>query len=648
VSTSVTLNGSTYSIPAVGEDGWGTEVSNYLIALSTGVLQKAGGAFTLTAEVDFGATYGLKSTYFKSRTSNAASAGPIRLANNEAINWRNAANSADLGLKVNASNILEYNGNPLLTLALGSGDTALVMNAGGTAYSWSKIVNANIDTAAAIALSKLAAVTASRALVSDGSGVISASAVTATELGYVSGVTSAIQTQIDAKQALDATLTALAAYSTDGLVTQTAADTFTGRTLTAGSTKLSVTNGNGVAGNPTVDLGTVTGSTGIVAQTGASSYSARTITATNTAGTALSATNGDGVSGNPTVDFNPANITIAQIGASPLTTKGDLLTYSSAAARLAVGTDGQVLTADSAETTGLKWTSPLTNPMDSEGDLIVGGASGAATKLDHGTKGKRLTSGGAATPIWGWQSVRTGTDAYTVTNTDGYDVLELTGTTNRTHTLPDAASNAGRVLSFINSATSSATLTIARAGSDTIGGLAATSIVLYNTGDSLTLVAVGATWQILSFPEKQTSEIWVSGGTAYGSSDLAAMKYTTTNRQVGSDISYTDSASSGAVFTINSAGIYSMSLSANFNAAAGFGIVRNGSTAALDGGPYAATVTANEIIAAGFVTSNGICQNCAATVRLSAGDVIQCLGDTTTRVDTRVAGNQFRICKISD
>lgn len=40
---------------------------------------------------------------------------------------------------------------------------------------------------------------ASRALVSDSSGNIAASSVTATELGYVSGVTSAIQTQLDAK-----------------------------------------------------------------------------------------------------------------------------------------------------------------------------------------------------------------------------------------------------------------------------------------------------------------------------------------------------------------------------------------------------------------------------------------------------------------
>jgi hypothetical protein len=43
--------------------------------------------------------------------------------------------------------------------------------------------------------------TASRALVSDGSGKVAVSDVTATELGYLDGVTSAVQTQVDAKQA---------------------------------------------------------------------------------------------------------------------------------------------------------------------------------------------------------------------------------------------------------------------------------------------------------------------------------------------------------------------------------------------------------------------------------------------------------------
>ena len=45
-------------------------------------------------------------------------------------------------------------------------------------------------------------------------------------------------------------------------------------------------------------------------------------------------------------------------GSAPLTTKGDLLGYSTTPARLAVGTNNQVLTADSTAATGLKWATP--------------------------------------------------------------------------------------------------------------------------------------------------------------------------------------------------------------------------------------------------------------------------------------------------
>jgi hypothetical protein len=196
--TNVQLNGSTYSIPRTGDSSWSASgaVDDYLVALASGVLQKAGGAFTLSAEVDFGASYGLKALYIKSRGTTPATAGVLRLANAEALSWRNQANGANLDLKVNSSNVLEFNGNPLVTLALGTADQPLKMNAAGTAYEWGKLSDANIASAAAIALNKLAALTVSKALVSDSSGFITTSATSATELGYLTGVTSAVQTQL--------------------------------------------------------------------------------------------------------------------------------------------------------------------------------------------------------------------------------------------------------------------------------------------------------------------------------------------------------------------------------------------------------------------------------------------------------------------
>jgi len=60
------------------------------------------------------------------------------------------------------------------------------------------ITNSEVNASAAVALSKLATVTASRVLESNVSGVVSASSVTSTTLGYLDA-TSSIQTQLDAK-----------------------------------------------------------------------------------------------------------------------------------------------------------------------------------------------------------------------------------------------------------------------------------------------------------------------------------------------------------------------------------------------------------------------------------------------------------------
>lgn len=74
-----------------------------------------------------------------------------------------------------------------------------ISNTGVTSHVAGSIVNADVNAAAAVALTKLAATTASRLLVSDASGFITPSTVTSTEAGYLSGVTSAIQTQLESK-----------------------------------------------------------------------------------------------------------------------------------------------------------------------------------------------------------------------------------------------------------------------------------------------------------------------------------------------------------------------------------------------------------------------------------------------------------------
>jgi len=718
-----TVNNTSYSIPGKSETGW-SSLTNYLAALSDYCLKTDGGARTLLAELNLGATYGVKQAYLKSQASNPSSAGIIRLGNAESIGWRNAANGADKLLKVNSSDILEYDGNPITTLALGAGNTVLRMNSGGSAYEYAQLVNANIDSAAAIAysklalsgsivnadvsgsaaiaysklaltssivtgdisgtispvqggtgvannaaatltrsgnhaltlttsgttgvtlpttgtlatlaggeslsnktlpnstsmqildvnlqiqddgdvtkiikfqagdittgttrtltapdasgiltliaanqllsnkqlqassvkiaddsdvtklvkfdvsgvttgtertitvpnadgtlayiaatqtltnktfdaegtgnalsnitnthikatagiaVSKLAALTASRAVALDGSGFLVAATTTATELGYVNGVTSAIQTQLDAK------------------ATASSATTFTNKTFDADGTGNSITN---------IENADIKAAAAIARSKLAAGTADHVVINAATTGAFSSEAQLAIVRGGT----GQATVTAGFDALSPTTTKGDLISRNgSNNIRVAVGANGTVLTADSGQTSGLGWTSPLTNPMDAAGQLIYGGASGAANKLAAGTSQNWLISGGAGTPTWG-NTVTTGkmvdgsadeiqltvqghttqtSDIFLVEKSDGTDLLNVTnanGTKLKGTTTNDAvaAGFVGEYLSVTKTYASQVTLT--------------TSTAANLTGDGLALTA--GDWDIQAFVNFETS-----------------------------------------------------------------------------------------------------------------------------------------------
>jgi hypothetical protein len=165
-------------------------------------------------------------------------------------------------------------------------------------------------------------------------------------------------------QAYDADLAAIAALNSTGLLARTAANTWAQRTIQAPAAGITITNPAGVAGDPTLvlanDLAAYEGlaATGMVARTADGAAAARTITGT---ASEITVTNGDGVSGNPTLSLDSGiyrsggtDVAVADggTGVSSLTAYAVMCggTTSTGAVQsiASVGTSGHVLTSNGA------------------------------------------------------------------------------------------------------------------------------------------------------------------------------------------------------------------------------------------------------------------------------------------------------------
>jgi hypothetical protein len=320
------------------------------------------------------------------------SSGALTVSGNATIGGDLTISGDDLFMATNTSGAALIadgtNFNPVVI----SGDIS-IGTTGTAAIGTGVIVNADVNTSAAIAFSKMENLTASRALVSDGSGDVSVSAVTSTEIGYLDGVSSSIQSQLDGKASSSYVPTAITVADESSDTTcfplfTTAATgdlgpkTASGLTFNSSTDVLSGTFSGNITGNVTGNVSGTSGSTTGNAATATALATARNIGGVsfdgtgnidlpgvntagnqNTSGTAagLSATLAVGSGGTGATSLTANGILVGNgssaISAVDMSSKGHLIAGDGSGnpSALSIGTNTHVLTADSSEATGMKW-----------------------------------------------------------------------------------------------------------------------------------------------------------------------------------------------------------------------------------------------------------------------------------------------------
>lgn len=165
---------------------------------------------------------------------------------------------------------------------------------------------------------------------------------------------------------------------------------------------------------------------------------------------------------------------------------------------------------------------------------------------------------------------------------------------------------------------------------------ATTTLAGTDATQTLTNKTLGSGSVLTTLPTVTTySSIRLSTTNGKGSTNTLVYRWTTVLANTGSDVTYTDSATLGGYFTINTAGMYAISLTvdANTNGAV-FGISLNATTGSAAG-----------YLASALSTSANYPNTMATTVVLAVGDVIRGIGGSP--VGTNNANSRLVISRVA-
>ena len=190
------------------------------------------------------------------------------------------------------------------------------------------------------------------------------------------------------------------------------------------------------------------------------------------------------------------------------------------------------------------------------------------------------------------------------TGTGTVTLLAPSTSTNRTLTLPDA------------------TGTVATLGAQTFTG--AQTFSLFPTISALSYVRVNT-------------------ANGYGSTNTVIRRFTNVVNNVGTDITYADSATLGATFTINTAGVYSVHSSDVFNTVGAIGISINSTQLTTN----IADIAVANVLAAATSPADGRAGTSSATFYAAAASVVRAHTQGLVSSTSSQSTCQFTIARVA-